>query len=377
MNRILHLDMLRGFALVCIMLDHMPRSVLSQVTLKNFAVYDATELFVLISGFLVGMVWLKVEARQGLAAARWRFARRAGQVWLALVVGGVLLALLSRLLFDLGLDHTAVWSQYAVWIVEEPLGYLLSVALLWLQPNLVDVLALYVVLLATAPVLVPLLIRRPLVFAAASFAVWSVAVPLNASLPNHRVEGGLLFNAFGWQALFYAGVATGLFRDRIMAALRRWSAWVTATAVAVTLYSFGMVTLWRLGPEGRQIADVMWQAVGKVDKWRLDEMRFAAIVAACWMVAAPLSRLFEALARTGIGRLLATIGRGGLLSFIACVLLSVLGDATMLALSAGWSSRLGVDLATVAALWLVSNAWLNRRSPVAGVAEPATSSGGT
>lgn len=363
MSRIHHLDMLRGFALVCIMLDHMPRSVLSQLTIRNVAIYDAAELFVLISGFLVGMVWLKVEGRQGLPAARWRFARRAFQVWLALLAGSVLLALLSRALFDLGLDHTAVWSQYAVWIVENPLGYVLSVALMWMQPNLLDVLALYVVLLATVPVLVPLLIRRPLAFAAASFAVWALAVPLNAMVPNHRTEGGLLFNAFGWQALFYAGVAIGLFRARIMAALRPWSPWVTTVAAAVTIYSLAMVTLWRFGPEGKRIADLLWHAVGLVEKWRLDEMRFAAALAACWLVAVPLAGPAAALARTGLGRALGTIGRGGLLSFVACVLLSVLGDAMMIAGGEGWWVRLAVDLATMLALWLVAGAWLHRTAP--------------
>ena len=39
--RILSLDMLRGYALVCIMLNHMPLGVLRQLTLTNFAIYDA------------------------------------------------------------------------------------------------------------------------------------------------------------------------------------------------------------------------------------------------------------------------------------------------------------------------------------------------
>jgi hypothetical protein len=71
-GRIAALDMLRGYALVCIMLDHMPIGVLRRFTLTNFAIFDAAELFVLLSGFLVGMVWIKVQVRQGLGAARAR-----------------------------------------------------------------------------------------------------------------------------------------------------------------------------------------------------------------------------------------------------------------------------------------------------------------
>ena len=77
MNRLIALDMLRGYALVCIMLDHMPKSALRSFTLANFSIFDAAELFVLLSGFLVGMVWQSVERRQGARAAQWRFARRA------------------------------------------------------------------------------------------------------------------------------------------------------------------------------------------------------------------------------------------------------------------------------------------------------------
>ena len=45
MKRLIALDMLRGYALVCIMLDHMPISALRRFTLANFAIFDAAELF--------------------------------------------------------------------------------------------------------------------------------------------------------------------------------------------------------------------------------------------------------------------------------------------------------------------------------------------
>ena len=98
MRRNATLDALRGYALVCIMLNHIPAGWARQFTLTNFAIYDAAELFVLLSGFLVGLVWIKVEAESGLRTAQWRFVRRAGQVWLALVLGGILLALVLFIL---------------------------------------------------------------------------------------------------------------------------------------------------------------------------------------------------------------------------------------------------------------------------------------
>lgn len=359
MMRITALDMLRGYALVSIMLNHMPLGWLRQFTLANFAIFDAAEMFVLLSGFLVGLVWIKVEAREGRLAAQWRFARRAGQVWLALVIGGILLALLSRALFDAGLDHTAVWFQYARWVIDNPVGYVGTLALMWMQPNLLDVLALYVILLALAPILVPVLLRWPVAFAAGSVALWMISVPLNAALPNQRVEGGLLFNPFGWQLLFYAGVAMGAFRRDFMPVLRRHGGQLTLIATLITLYSLGMAALWRLGPDGKRLADVMWHAVGAVDKWSLDGMRLLAILAASWLVAVPLAPALARLADTRLGRALAVIGRGGLVSFVACVLLSVLGDAMVVnAPGGGMLRRLAVDLWVIAALWLTAHLWL-------------------
>lgn len=361
MNRNASLDMLRGYALVCIMLNHMPAGILRAGTLTNLAVFDAAELFVLLSGFLVGVVWLKTQATQGLRAAQWRFARRAVQVWLALAVGSVLLALLSGALTSFGLMHTAVWSGYADWLAHDPLAYLGIVLTLWMQPNLVDVLALYVVLIAAVPLALPLLTRRPLIFAALSVGLWLAARPLNAFLPNERDGGGLLFNPFAWQLLFFAGVTMGAFRRPIMDALLPRARIVTAVAGFVAAYSVGMAVLWRFGAEGKHVADLMWHAVGTVDKWTLDWVRLVSVLAWAWVVAVPLARPLARFSATLPGRALATTGRGGLVSFVACVLLSLLGDAlstNFMQSDTAW--RLTVDLFVIVALWLVAAAWLNR-----------------
>lgn len=362
MKRIAALDMLRGYALVCIMLDHMPMGVLRNVTLANFTVFDAAELFVLLSGFLVGMVWVKVEERQGLRAAQWRFLRRAFQVWLALVCGAVLLALFSHLLFALKINHTAVWFQYSRWIWENPLGYLGTVMLMWMQPNLLDVLALYVVLIVTVPVTVPFLTRLPWLAMAVSLAVWWFAAPLNTLVPNQR-PGGLLFNPFGWQLLFFIGVALGAFRRQIMPVLRRQSRLLTVLSVGVLMFGAAILICWRMGEPAKDVAAFLKSIYGEIDKWSLDGLRLMSIMAASWLVAVPLAGIFEWMANTALGRDLAEIGRGGLWSFIACVMLSIWGDALDMMAPPdmpGVLLRIAIDLWVIAALWVVAAIWLRR-----------------
>ncbi|MDO5633144.1 MAG: OpgC domain-containing protein [Paracoccus sp. (in: a-proteobacteria)] len=363
MKRLIALDMLRGYALVCIMLDHMPVSPLRGLTLANFSIFDAAELFVLLSGFLVGLVWLSVETRQGRRAAQWRFARRAFQVWRALVVGGIIMALLSALLLALNLPHTAIWNAYAEWVIEKPLGYLGVLATMWLQPNLLDVLAVYVVLLASAPLLVPVLLRWPFSFAAGSVLLWWFAPVLNPLIPNHNT-GGLLFNPFGWQMLFYSGVAMGLFRARLMPVLMPHARLLTVLSVIIFSFGATIILAMKVGEPALPLREALKLIYGEINKWPLDGTRYLAIMAASWLVAVPLAGVMARLADTGPGRALQTIGRGGLWSFIICVLLSVLGDALqMTPPQQDMGQRLVIDLWVMTALWWMSWWWLTHLAP--------------
>lgn len=363
MNRLIALDMLRGYALICIMVDHMPLSPLRWFTLANFSVFDAAELFVLLSGFLVGMVWLSVEQKQGVRAAQWRFAWRAFEVWRALIIGGVVMALLSAALKAAGFDHTAVWFQYAIWVRENPLGYTGVLASMWLQPNLLDVLALYVILLASTPFLVPLLRRFPLSFAAGSVALWWFAPVLNGLVPNHR-QGGLLFNPFGWQMLFYSGVAMGMFRKDFMPVLLRHRRLVTVVSAAMFLFGSAILIALAFGDAALPVRRALKLVYGEIDKWHLDGTRYLAIMGASWLVAVPLAGIMQRLAATSLGVALQQIGKGGLWAFIACVLLSVMGDAfQMNPADQGILRRLAVDIWTIFALWWVSVMWLTYGTP--------------
>ncbi|TRW97785.1 OpgC domain-containing protein [Paracoccus sp. M683] len=363
MNRINWLDMLRGYALVCIMLDHMPVSVLSKATLTNFALFDAAELFVLLSGFLVGLVWTQVARRDGVRVAQKRFLWRSFQVWRAMVLGAVIMALLSALLLHLGLRHTAIWNEYANMVTEAPAVFAAAVGVMWMQPNLLDVLALYVVLIATVPLTMPVLSRWPVLFALASALLWTVAEPLNAMLPNQRREGGFLFNPFGWQVLFFAGAAIGMFRQQISQRLAPYARWITVASVIVLAYGLAYDMLARFGAPAKPLRDAMGGLLGPIDKWSLDEARFISIMAASWLAATVLSQPLERLADTTGGRALALIGRGGLWSFAVCVWLSVLGDAAqMLIPNEAAAMRFFVDVVVILALWAAAALWMNRES---------------
>lgn len=364
MKQIVALDMLRGYALVCIMIDHMPKSPLRRATLANFSIFDAAELFVLLSGFLVGLVWLAVARDGGTRVAQWRFARRSFEVWRALVIGGFVMALLSAALFALDMNHTAIWFQYSRWVLENPLGYLGVLMTMWLQPNLLDVLAVYVVLLACVPLVVPLLQRWPFSFAAASLVLWWFAPILNGLIPNHR-STGLLFNPFGWQLLFFSGVAMGLFRKDFMPVLLRHARLLTILSIGMFVFGATIVIASRFGDAAlplRRALKVIYG--GSIDKWNLDGTRYMAIMAASWLVAVPLANVMERLAISRLGVALQEIGRGGLWSFVICVMLSIIGDAfQMNPPDQDLWRRLMVDIWVMVALWWAAAIWLTYGAP--------------
>ena len=364
MKRLITLDMLRGYALVSIMVNHMPISVMRSVTLPNFSIFDASELFVLLSGFLVGMVWRSVETKEGRPTAQRRFARRSFEVWRAMVLGALLMAGLSAALWAMDLPHTAIWNQYAIWVVDNPFGFVVAVGSMWLQPNIVDVLAVYVVLIASSIAIVPLMLRWPLLVAVGSVVLWWFAPQLNAMIPTFSSKNGFLFNPFGWQMLFFTGTAMGLFRHEMMPRLWPWRHMLTVAALGMFAFGCAIVIAARIGEPAIVVRTALKSVYGEVDKWNLDGTRYLAIVAAAWLVAVPFARPMEWFSASRLGVAFQQIGRGGLWSFIACVLLSVTGDAfQMTPKDQSILMRLAIDLWACGTLWWTSFMWLEYGAP--------------
>src|SRR4051812_35694348 len=82
-NRDLRADFFRGLALWWIYTDHIPGDVLGDVSLRNFAMCDATEVFVLLAGFGSGLAYGSVMRRQGYLYAAADALRRAWILYVA------------------------------------------------------------------------------------------------------------------------------------------------------------------------------------------------------------------------------------------------------------------------------------------------------
>src|SRR3984885_2665376 len=81
-KRIPEIDFWRGFALIVILVDHVPRNGLDYLTPQNFGFSDAAEAFVFLSGVSVSLAYAPTLQKVGFRRVVERCATRAGKLYL-------------------------------------------------------------------------------------------------------------------------------------------------------------------------------------------------------------------------------------------------------------------------------------------------------
>ncbi|MEX2222208.1 MAG: OpgC domain-containing protein [Candidatus Rokuibacteriota bacterium] len=356
-GRDLRLDFFRGLALFSIFLDHVKDNVLAQFTLQSVMFSDAAEVFILISGYTAGMVYGRVMERQGFVVAAVRVGHRVWQLYVAHVF--LFVIFMAMMAYTVGALNNSLYAEefQAADFLNEPGVAVVKALTLQFQPSFMDILPLYIVLLAALPVVLVAFRFWPRVMLAASFALW-LAVQLNPrlALPAYPGPDRLwYFNPFAWQALFFLAAWLGWRGTRGAVAWldRRWL-W----GLAVTLAVAGLVIRfsWTLhgfyDPIPALVSGkLLWLFLSKGD---LGLLRFANVLAVALLV----SRLVQPPARFLAGRgawpfiicgrnslhifclgiLLAVVSHLVLSEFFGSVLLqlavSVVGVAIMIAVAA-------------------------------------------
>src|ERR1700749_3869272 len=82
-ERELRLDLFRGLALWLIYIDHLPPSLLTWLTIRNYGFSDATEIFIFISCYTAAFVYGRAMEQRGFIVAGARILRRAWQIYVA------------------------------------------------------------------------------------------------------------------------------------------------------------------------------------------------------------------------------------------------------------------------------------------------------
>lgn len=287
-QRLWQIDALRGLMLVLMTLTHLP-TVLASPTGQPFGFVSAAEGFVLLSGFMAGMVYAARERREGETRMRAAFYRRVAKIYLC--QAALLLFLFSVVALIAVLVQQEAITGLMKYYLHEPLHALVGALLLIYSPPLLDILPLYVLFMLLSPMLLLHGLRHGWTgILAVSVALWLGAqfklggwlyelLAPAAGIRVPLVQTGA-FDVLAWQFLWVMGLWMGAERsthpERAAVTFPRW---MLHTAIAYAAICF----VWR-------------HAVGQVpipgnaslnmlfDKWQLAPLRlfnlFALLVLA-------------------------------------------------------------------------------------------------
>jgi len=329
MTRDIRLDLIRGYAMLAIALNHLGWlldllgfSQRKLPTFTDFGYSSAASLFFGLSGYLIGLIYLR---RPGATSAIWKRA------WLIYRVNTV--AFLLGLLIAFW-QPAAIRSAiaYDTTVASPVIGSLLFLAMLH-QPALLDVLQMYVILMILTPLVALAMRKHPAVTMMICLGVYAVSQPLIAAVaapaailePNGdwRLSGVWNMNLLSWQLLFFGAMYAGTltFHEKLFAwvgasATRRWA--------IVGLYV--VVAVVRIGEKFGQ-----WGTPPLVDKETLEPLRLAHFALTILMLCSVLVMLRDHLTNR-VGRIVALVGRQTLYGFAASI------PATYLAVGFWWAS---------------------------------------
>ena len=276
-ERDLRLDLFRGIALWLIFLDHIPSNAVSWVTIRNYGFSDATEIFVFISGYTAAFVYGRAMRQHGFVIASARVLKRAWQVYIAHVF--LLAIYLAEIAYVANSFDNPLYSEEmgVLDFLKNPDVTIFQALLLKFKPVNMDVLPLYILLLAWFPPMLWLLLRAPSTALISSAVLYVLMWFFEWNLPAWP-SGTWVFNPFAWQLLFVFGAWCALGGAQN---LSRWigSRFVVGLAIAYLVFAFCIAMTWYFPRLAVYVPKFVGDAIYPIDKTNLDVLRFAHFLA--------------------------------------------------------------------------------------------------
>jgi hypothetical protein len=329
-SRDLRLDFFRGLALVFIFIDHIPDNLLADFTVRNIGFSDATEMFVYISGYTAGLVYMAAMLREGWLFSTARVLRRVWQLYMAHIVLFVIFT--AQVAWTASQFDNPEYAEEmnVVSFLQEPHIAIVQALLLSFKPVNLDVLPLYVVLLAGFPVALWLIAHNRIVTVVLSFALYVAASVFKWNLPGYPPGSEWFFNPLAWQFLFVLGASLGSLgatdKTRLVDLaggrwMRHWS--VMVVAILYLLFSFAVAMSWNFVDESDTSPLPTWLlgALFPMSKTYLSPWRLLHFLALAYVTMRLFDRTYPFFA-TRWARPLLYIGESGLQMFCVGVFLS-------------------------------------------------------
>ena len=282
-GRDIRLDLFRGLALWFIFVDHIPTNVVSWLTVRNYGFSDATEIFVFISGYTAVIAYARMMERDGWIRAAARVYRRVWQLYVAHIL--LFVAFTAQIVWvSIARDMPSLIEEMELMgLGQNPYQAILEAALLKFRPVNLDVLPLYIVLLAVFPFVLPAVVRWPFAVIAVSLALYAATCHFNWNLPAYPNDKVWYFNPMAWQVVFYVGAACAMLGPQL-ARLDRWRRPLAILSVLYLLFAAFIALSWHYNPLQELTPAWVGRLIYPIDKTNIDILRFLHFLAVAWLV---------------------------------------------------------------------------------------------
>lgn len=270
-----------------IFINHLPAAQWSLLTLRSWGFADSAEVFVLLAGMAAAFAYSRYFDQREHSIGALAVLSRIWTLYLThlmlfLVVGALCIFGAERL-NDITYLETLGFDVF----LQAPATFLRHVLTLSFLPGYLDILPLYIVLLALLPAIFVLERQHWALPLLVSLAFYIAAQILPLNLPNTRTAKEWFFNPAAWQLLFVIGFTLarriqsgegfGFLERRLLAQC------ITAVALLFVVVAAVIAAPWREIPGYENTILVNPGQLGAWSKTDLHPVRLADILAKLWL----------------------------------------------------------------------------------------------
>jgi hypothetical protein len=285
MKRFVELDILRGFLLLMMVVNHAP-TYLRVFTDQPVGFFSTAETFVFVSAFLAGLLFQRRSEKQGFDAARAATVSRAlriyrahvGTLLFAFIVGGIFLSELPGI-------QNLLYHYF-----QNPGAAVVAAFALIFQPPLMDILPMYILFSLLTPCAFWVARRcgwKRVLFV--SLGLWALSqFRLREMFLANVKDTSFLdlgpFDLLAWQLLWVGGLVFGKAVQEGRPALKLSA--TAETVVFISAFVF-LVLRWETIIGNFDPGKHLWI----LDKWHLGAVRLINFFAVAWVVSKVLPAL--------------------------------------------------------------------------------------
>jgi hypothetical protein len=350
-GRDLRLDLFRGIANWAIFLDHIPDNVVNWVTTRNYGFSDAADLFVFISGYTASFVYAKMMLDRGFIVGATRLFKRVWQLYVAHIILFVIYIVAIGYVAQRYNDPDIINEFNVAGLVDNPIETLRHGLLLSFKPLNLDVLPLYIVLMAFFPPVLWMMLRKPDLTMLGSLALYFAARQFDWNLHGYPA-GEWYFNPFCWQLLFMFGAWFALGGARESRSIIN-SPWLLYLGIAYLVFALIMTMAGRFEALGDLFPKWLYDVFNPNDKTNLAPYRVLHFVIIAFFVTRFVPKDWRGL-EWKVFEPVIKCGQQSLAVFCVGVFLSFVGHFELMMSSGSLFAQIFVSISGIAIMTVVA-----------------------